>query len=114
MEAMNEGQANEQIQYLLQGDNEVFMINPQEEDGLQADGHEHNEHIEQLNQPNPAPLPLAPAYWVVEEVPVDQLIDPMITIQIREQTLTFSSCRSSRILNSWSLTIRGKMSSIYL
>jgi hypothetical protein len=60
-----------------QGDNEVFMINPQEEDGLQADGHEHNEHIEQLNQPNPAPLPLAPAYWVVEEVPVDQLIDPM-------------------------------------
>jgi hypothetical protein len=53
---MNEGQANELIQYLLQGDNEVFMMNPQEEDGLQADGHEHNEHIEQLNQLNPAPF----------------------------------------------------------
>jgi hypothetical protein len=50
---MNKGQANEQIQYLLQGDNEVFMMNPQEEDSLQADGHEHNEHIEQLN---PAPF----------------------------------------------------------
>jgi succinate dehydrogenase flavin-adding protein (antitoxin of CptAB toxin-antitoxin module) len=56
LEAMNEGQANELIQYLLQGDNEVFMMNPQEEDGLQADGHEHNEHIEQLNQLNPAPF----------------------------------------------------------
>jgi hypothetical protein len=64
-------QGNENIQYLLQGDNEVFMLNPQEEAPVEAADDLLIDQLEVIPPPQGSPI-----YLMVEGVPLDQLIDP--------------------------------------
>lgn len=75
---INDLQANEQIQCLLQHENEVFMLNPQAEEELMQladDMHQNQQNQLDLNQIINIPhLQGSPINFMVEEVPLDQLL----------------------------------------
>lgn len=68
---VNDLQDNEEVQYLLQHENEVFQLNPQEQEPMDvADDLHHNQNI------NIPVVPGSPINWLVDEVPLDQLVEP--------------------------------------
>jgi hypothetical protein len=68
---MNDMQNNEEVHYLLQHENEVFQLNPQEQELMEV-----ADELHQQLDINILAAPGSPMYWQVEEVPLDQLIEP--------------------------------------
>ncbi|CAD6266799.1 unnamed protein product [Miscanthus lutarioriparius] len=70
---INDFQENVQEQHLLQHENEVYLLNPQEQEVelMQLADEIHQEQLQNL------PINLAPPVnWIMEEVPLDQLVGP--------------------------------------
>jgi len=72
---LNEQQQNVMEQHLLQLENEVYMMNPFEEGLMQAAVEQQQEGQQELLLNVPA-LPHSPINLQVDEIPLDQLIEP--------------------------------------
>lgn len=76
---INDMQPNEQVQYLLQHENEVYMLNPQPEEQdlmqLANELHQNQQLGLDLNQAINIPqMQGSPVNYLDEEIPLDQLI----------------------------------------
>ena len=71
---LNDLQGNEQVHYLLQQDNEVYQLNPQEQELMALADEIHQGDEAQAIGNNSPVIPASPIYLQVDEVPFDQLI----------------------------------------